>query len=376
MLVNVDSKAFRFAVDAARKAVDNRQYVECLRGVRIVASHADGVTVTGTNLDEWCSAEVDGADVQAAGSVLVSSARELSAIVKELGSGTITLSTSSVTDGLQITAAGSVTTVATLPLEDYPTDPIVGDSVGTVTLPAADMLTMVSTVVRFASKDMTRPVLTAACLEADGSRLTASATDSYRLGFDWFANPGSFTGPVLVRAAALSIVGRYAKGSDGVTMTADSDRITMTVGNIVVTSRLVQGQYPDVQRLLPDSFEGTFTVDRKAAAAAAVRASKADGAKTNPLRMIVTADSLELVMSVQDGVTSTATLAASDSRQYSRDGVDPVTIGCNASFLADALAASVSPSVTVDYINPLRPFVIRNGKPDSGVLQMPIRLAG
>ena len=51
MLVNVDSKAFRFAVDAARRTVDNRQYVECLRGVRIVASHVDGVTVTGTNLD-------------------------------------------------------------------------------------------------------------------------------------------------------------------------------------------------------------------------------------------------------------------------------------------------------------------------------------
>lgn len=363
------------AVGAARRAVDNRAFVPVLRGLRLEAGANGVLRVTGTDMSETVTAAVP-CETAEAGAAVVASARDFVETVKGYGPGIVTLSASGESVQLEH-ESGASSSVPALSLEDWPAAPELGESSARFVLSLRDWRRLFRSVFRFASSDETRPVLTAVRFElAPEATVYAVATDSYRLGFDYadaLEASGETGASGLVPARALRAIGKAPRGIDSVVLSIGLDYARLEAGNVSVLSRLISGQYPDWRRLLPDSFSGSVTFEAESAAAAAVRFAKTDAGKSTPMRLELSpAPAFNLTTADAEGAVSSSAPVSVIRAEIA----ETVTIGCNARFLADALEAVGSDSVTADYINPLRPILFRNGRAGAGVLQMPIRLAG
>lgn len=370
------------AASVARRAVDVRAYTPVLRGLLIEAGADGAVSVTGTDLSERATVSVS-CSVLEPGAVVVDSARDFLETVKGFGADTVTLH---VFDGfLRIEHATGSCSIPTLPIADWPATPDVGDVRASFELARADWRRLTSSVFRFASKDATRPTLTAVWFGIEpASVVRAVAMDSYRLGFD-YADAIEATGSLdaasgLVPARALAMIGKTAAGADSVRASFGLEWVRIEAGAVSILSHLIVGQYPDWRRFMPDAgaFVGSVTFEAAPAVSAAERFAKTAAGKTAPMRLELQSapsfDRPSFALATVDATTGS--VASSATVPVQRASVpEAVTIGCNARFLQDAIEAIGSDSVTVDYINPLRPLIFRNGRADAGVLQMPIRLA-
>ncbi len=138
--------------------------------------------------------------------------------------------------------------------EDFPRLPVIDPSRHTIA--TASLLETVDRVARSASKDESRPVLTGIQVRFEGKKLFMAATDSYRLSFK--ETELETEGPELeaiIPARALAELSRIAAGTETVELGVNENTVVFGTGDTWLTTRRIDGQFPDVSRLLPESFE-------------------------------------------------------------------------------------------------------------------------
>src|SRR4029079_6444433 len=146
----------------------------------------------------------------------------------------------------------------TLRLEDFPPFPeLDGDE--RVQVPAPAFVETVGKVARSASRDETRPVLTGILVSASGEELRMVATDSYRLSVKetrlHAALDGSFEANVPARALQeLTRIVQHGQ-ADQLAVSVRSNQVVFEVAGVVLSSRLIDGQFPNYRQLLPDTYE-------------------------------------------------------------------------------------------------------------------------
>src|SRR5262245_62960104 len=153
----------------------------------------------------------------------------------------------------------------TLPTEDFPKLPE-APSEGRLTVPAAAFVDTIARVARAASRDETRPHLTGVLVTASGSELRMVATDSYRLGVKETRLDSELSGSLEanVPARTLQELGRIASagGAELIGVAALENQVVFTVEGVVLSSRLVEGRFPNYQQLLPEAYEHELRVSR------------------------------------------------------------------------------------------------------------------
>ncbi|HEY2636894.1 MAG TPA: DNA polymerase III subunit beta, partial [Solirubrobacteraceae bacterium] len=260
----------------------------------------------------------------------------------------------------------------TLRAEDFPPLPEPGgDSV--VAVPATAFVETVARVARSASRDETRPVLTGILVSAGEDELRMVATDSYRLSVKEtkLEQPleGSFEANVPARA--LQELSRIAQSDapedDTLRIGVRANQVVFEVGGVVLSSRLIEGQFPNYRQLLPDAYEHELTVSGSELTDVVRRISLL-AQKTAPLRLAFAQG--ELTVSAQTPDVGEAREAMPIAFQG-----DALEIGFNPEFLRDGLESVESQDVALKLISPLRPGLIEAAD-GSGFLYliMPIRL--
>lgn len=160
---------------------------------------------------------------------------------------------------------------------DFPKLPAFSDE-GAMSVPAGTFAYLADKAAKVASKDATRPVLAAVLVESYEDALRAVSTDSYRLcvaeahaeGAKGAEGAEDAARTAIVTANALREVARLAKaagdgeGKEQVGVSLSESHACFRVGGAVVSGRLVEGNFPDYARLLPESFAGSITVERTA----------------------------------------------------------------------------------------------------------------
>ena len=158
-------------------------------------------------------------------------------------------------DGVVHVSSGSYSSkLNVFSAEDFPRLPSVDPAPHTIA--TASLLETVDRVARSASKDESRPVLTGIQVRFEGTRLFMAATDSYRLSFKQTELEQS--GPdleAIIPARALTELGRIAAGTDSVALGVNENTVVFGTGDTWLTTRRIDGQFPDVARLLPEAFE-------------------------------------------------------------------------------------------------------------------------
>jgi DNA polymerase-3 subunit beta len=268
---------------------------------------------------------------------------------------------------LEITSGSYASKVNVFSAEDFPRLPSVDVALHTIT--ASTLLGTIEKVARAASRDESRPVLTGILVRFEGDTLTMAATDSYRLAVK--ETQLGETGPELdaiIPARALQELARLAAGAETVSLGVHENHVIFGVGDIWLTTRRIDGQFPNYNQLLPETFEVEVTTPR-VPLLEVVRRSAVLAQRNSPLRLRFTESELSVSAQTQDVGEAREALEV----EYAGE---PLEIGFNPDFLRDGLDAVAGETVQLKLINPLRPGLISAPDESFWYLIMPIRLAG
>ncbi|MBC7297696.1 MAG: DNA polymerase III subunit beta [Demequina sp.] len=375
MKFSVERDVLNDAVAWTARAVPHRPPVPVLAGVLIEADGAGTVKLSSFDYEVSARGEFP-ADVEDPGSVLVSGRllREISnALPHKLVKFELEGSKVSVTCG------ASRFSLATMPVDQYPALPTMPDTSGTVD--GGDLLSAAQQVQSAASRDETLPILTGVRMEIEGERISLLATDRYRLALrelTWKPGTPDISAIALVRAKTLTDTAK-ALGSGEVHLALSAgqgvDLIGFSAGGLVTTSLLMDGEYPQVRRLFPESsaitavvsttelIEATRRVALVAERNAAVRLAFSDGEVVLDAGHSDDAQASEAIEAIVEG--------------------GEITVAFNPGFLLDGLTALGAPYVRLGFTQDTKPVdFVGLDKPGGTIasefryLLVPIRIAG
>ncbi len=362
MTVSRDELAGKLAI--VSRGVSTRTAVLVLGGIQLRAE-AGKLHLAATDMEVSLRATVE-ANVSDEGTAVVPG-RLLLDIARSLPEGEVTIEHKPEEAVVVVSAGSAMYRLHTYSNEDFPRLPEIDND----TLNAVERDALVETIARVsrsASRDESRPVLTGILVRFETGKLVMAATDSYRLAVK--ETPVSGTLPELeaiIPARALQELGRIAAGSDEIQLGVQDNHVVFGAEGTWLTTRRIDGQFPNYRQLLPEQFEHEVPLAREEALDVVRRVSLM-AQRNSPIRLRF-ADGMLTVRAVTQDVGEAA---ESLPAPYN---ADPLEIGFNAEFLRDGLESVESDSVTFKLISPLRPAVL-GGDDDYVYLIMPIRLAG
>jgi DNA polymerase-3 subunit beta len=364
MTVSRDELAGRLATVA--RGVSTRTTVLVLGGIQLRAE-AGKLHLAATDMEVSLRASIDAA-VDGEGTVIVPG-RLLLDIARSLPGDEVAIEHRPEEAVVIVTSGTANYRLHTYSSEDFPRLPDV-ESVVLHTVDRDALAETISRVGRSASRDESRPVLTGILVKFEPSKLIMAATDSYRLAVK--ETPVDATLPELeaiIPARALQELARIAAGSDEVQLGMHDNHAVFGADGVWLTTRRIDGQFPNYRQLLPEQFEHEVVLPRDEALEVVRRVSLM-AQRNSPLRLRFADGELTVSAVTQDVGEASEALPA----PYT--AADPLEIGFNAEFLRDGLESIASDSVKFKLISPLRPAVLEGDTDDYVYLIMPIRLAG
>ncbi len=349
------------------RVASTRSAVQALSGVMIAATDA-GTELLATDMEVGLRVPL-AAEVSRPGEAVLP-ARLLLDVVRALPSEKLTLELRAAEQDVELLCGGALFHLRTLRVEDFPSLPRAGADTR-VMLPANAFVQTVERVARSASRDETRPVLTGILISAADRELRMVATDSYRLSVKRTELEVPLQGSLEanVPARALQELARIAQQSQGAELTAGvgQNQVIFELDGVVLSSRLIDGQFPNYRQLIPESVEHELRL-ATSEFADVVRRMSLLAQKNAPLRLAFAEG--ELTVSAQTPDVG----EASETIPVPFHG-EPFDIGFNPEFLRDGVESIDTDELVLKLISPLRPGLIES--PDSGdfvYLVMPIRL--
>ena len=351
----------------AGRAVSTRSAMPSLGGILVTAT-GGSVELRATDMEVGLSLAVD-ADVDAEGSALLPG-RLLVDVVRSLPSGErVAVELRPEQRDVEITAGTARFHLRTLAAEDFPRLPqLEGD---TMAMPAPAFADTVERVARAASRDEVRPILTGILVSAEETTLTMVATDSYRLSVKHteLEQPVGQALEANVPARALRELARIVASEEAeeVEIALPGNQVLFRAGGVVLSSRLIEGQFPSYKQLIPESFDHEIRLPREELLDAARRVSQL-AQRNAPLRLAFSDQELTIAAETPDVGDASEAMPA----PYSGDALE---IAFNPEFLIAGIESVETDEIVVRITSPLRPGLLEPlGSDDFRYLVMPIRL--
>jgi DNA polymerase III subunit beta len=347
------------------RAVSTRANVQILSGV-LLRAEAGRLNLAATDMELSLRSSLE-AQIEGEGSVVVPG-RLLVDLVRLLPENEVTFEHRAEENVLHVTCGPSSATLNTYAAEDFPRLPDL-DAVGTFTVDRTSFLDTVSRVARSASRDESRPVLTGILVRFEAGKLVMAATDSYRLSVKETALEGDTPDlEAIIPARALGELARIAQDGDTVEVGVHENQVVFATGDAWLTSRRIDGQFPNYRQLLPEGFEHDVTLPR-GEILDVVRRVGVMVQRTSPIQLRFAEGELTVFARTQDVGEAKESVPV----QFSGD---PLEIGFNADFLREGIESIAANEIQLRLISPLRPAVIEGDEDDPTYLIMPIRLPG
>jgi DNA polymerase-3 subunit beta len=359
-----DDLAQRLATVA--RAVSTRSSVQVLLGV-LLRAEAGKLELAATDMELSLRTSFD-ADVEGEGAVVVPG-RLLVDLVRLLPAEEVSFEHRAEEGVVRLECGPASYRLNTYSVEDFPRLPEV-DLLQTFGVDRAALLDTVSRVSRSASRDESRPVLTGILVRFEGGKVVMAATDSYRLSVKESALEGAAPPDLeaIVPARALGELARIATAGEAVELGVHENQVVFNAGDVWLTTRRIDGQFPNYRQLVPETFEHEVVLPR-GELLDVVRRTAVLAVRNSPLRLRFAEGELTISAQSQDVGEARESLPAAYAGE-------PMEIGFNAEFLRDGIESVTSDDVTLKLISPLRPGLITGGTDDFWYLIMPIRLAG
>jgi DNA polymerase-3 subunit beta len=365
--ISLEREALLGQLQTVSRVASTRSAIQALSGVQIAAS-AGACELRATDMDVGLRVPLE-AEVVREG-IVVLPARLLLDVVRALPTPQVSLELRSAEQDVELVSGNATFHIRTLRAEDFPPFPE-PDPESAISVPAQAFVATALKVAGSASRDETRPVLTGILVSASDRELRMVATDSYRLSVKETAleTPLQSAFEVNVPARALQELARVAGhvADEQLQVSVRQNQVLFVLGGVILSSRLIDGQFPNYRQLLPESFEHELRVS-SSEITDVVRRISLLAQKNAPLRMAFKQG--ELTVSAQTPDVGEAL----ESLPVAFQG-EPLEIGFNPEFLRAGLEAIEQGDVLVKLISPLRPGLIEAADESRfQYLIMPIRL--
>lgn len=337
-----------------------------LPGIRL-ALEGDRLEVTGTDQDLTIATEVAVSGL--ADGVVVAPSRLVTDIVRALEPGAVQLQGDE--EELQVSAGRSQFTLRPYRPGDFPHLPT--HSGETVSLSTAGLAESLRQVVRAASSEDTRPVLTGVLMAAEADGLRLVATDSYRLAVKDIPSATGILSEgqkVLVPSRALSELQRLLGNAPGaVDVALGAHDVRFSIGQVKLTTRLIEGDFPPYRQLIPLNYPNKLVIGKEPFIDAIRRVRLVARDATTPARISLRSGTVQLSVITNDWGQATEEVDA----KY--EGTE-MTIAFNPQYLAEGVEAVSGDEVVLETIDALKPATLKPTDSSNYVyLLMPVRVA-
>jgi DNA polymerase-3 subunit beta len=354
------------ALAVVGRAVSTRATVQVLGGVLLRAGDGQ-VELAATDMELSLRLSVN-AQVEGEGAV-VAPGRLLVDLARLLPDSEVVVDHRPEQGVLGITCGPAAYKLNTYSAEDFPKLPEVAGA-QTFTVDSGVFLDTVAKVARSASRDESRPVLTGVLVRFEGSKLVMAATDSYRMSVKEteLESAAAEELEAIVPARALTELSRVAQDAAELKIGVQENHVVFGAGDIWLTTRRIDGQFPNYKQLLPETFEHEVALPREEFLEV-VRRAAVMAQRNSPLRLRFAEGEVTISAQTQD------VGEAKESLPVPFTG-EALEIGFNPDFLRDGLESVETDEIALRLISPLRPGLLRSDEEDFSYLIMPIRLAG
>jgi DNA polymerase-3 subunit beta len=365
--ISLERDALFAQLQTVSRVASTRSAIQALSGVQLSAQ-TSGCELRATDMDVGLRVPLE-AEVAREGTVVLP-ARLILDVVRSLPADHISIEARSAEQDVEVVAGNATFHIRTLRGDDFPPFPE-PDPDSSVELPADAFVSTALKVAGSASRDETRPVLTGILVSASDRELRMVATDSYRLSVKetTLETPLTSGFEVNVPARALQELARLVSHDqdEPLSVSVRQNQVLFTLGRVVLSSRLIDGQFPNYRQLLPETFEHELRLAGPELTEVVRRISLL-AQKNAPLRLAFGEG--ELTVSAQTPDVG----EARESMPVAFTG-EPLEIGFNPEFLRAGLEAIDEGDVLLKLISPLRPGLIESGDESRfRYLIMPIRL--
>ena len=351
-------------LSAAGRATSGKSTIQVLSHILLRAEEG-AVELAATDMELSLRVPVD-ATVEQSGAVVLP--RLVADIVRTMPEGPVSIEHRANEGVVAVEGGASTFRLNCLQATDFPELPA-DEGVGIV-IPAEPLVETVERVVRSASRDETRPVLTGALVRLGPEGMVMVATDSYRLAVRQAPldpAPAELR-EAIVPARALSEVARLVgmAKAEAVEVVLTEAQALFRIGDLRLTTRVIDGQFPDYRQLVPDEFEHEVVFDRGELLSVLGRIGVL-AQRTAPVRLAF--ESGQVTIS-----------AISEQLGEGRESLpvpfagEPLEMGFNHEFLRNGAESVDGDQLRLGLISPLRPGLLRGEGDDYRYLLMPIRL--
>ena len=368
MKLTVSRETFLAKLGIAVRGASTRSAIQTLAGV-LIRVEEGRAELEATDMELGLRVSLEPTESSPGKAVIPG--RLLLDVVRSLPADSLSLEYRSAQQDVELVSGSAKFHLRTLPPEDFPKLPETPTD-GVMRVPSAAFVDTIARVARAASRDETRPHLTGVLVTASGRELRMVATDSYRLSVKETQLAEGLEGSLEanVPARTLQELGRIAGAGSAETIgvTALENQVVFTVDDVMLSSRLVEGRFPNYQQLLPEAYEHELKVSREELLEV-VRRVGLLAQRNAPLRLSFSEGALDVSAQTPD------VGEASESLPIPFNG-EPLEIGFNPEFFRDGLESAESEELILKLISPLRPGLLESGDEGSNFvyLVMPIRL--
>lgn len=354
------------ACGIASRAAASKSPIPALEGLLLQAS--DRLTVTGYDLKKGIYTQLE-AEVKEQGSVVVG-ARLFGEMIRRLPDGIVTISTD-INNNVNVKCGKSEFNFMGISPEDYPEMPVV-DGVNNIALPQKILGSMINqTIFAVADNDM-RPIYTGTLFDIEGEELTLVAVDGYRLAkrSEKLESARMENCSFVVPGSALADIERICGDSEElVKISVGAKHISFSIGETVVVSRRLEGEFLNYKKSIPESFKYTVKVDRGEFMSAIDRVALIVSERnTSPVRMSFNDGNIDCLCVTPIG-------RAEDVCTCEGSG-EGLQIGFNDRYLKDALKAAAKEELNVCLNSASSPCIITaaDGSENFTYMILPVRL--
>lgn len=354
------------AINVASRAAASKSPIPALEGLLIEASTV--VKVTGYDLKKGIYSKVE-ADIDECGTIVMG-ARLFGEIIRRIPDGIVTVTTDQ-KQNVNVKCGKSEFNFIGLSPDDYPELPTV-DTLSSITLPQPVLKSMINqTIFAVATNDI-RPIYTGTLFEVEGDTLTLVSVDGYRLAkrTEKLENAGMDNCSFVVPGNALSDVERICTDEEGtVSISVGSKHIAFTVGDNVVVTRRLEGDFLNYRKSIPENFRYVIGVERSSFMQTIDRVAIIVSEKnSNPVRM-----------NFNDGFIycrCITPIGKAEDTCFCDGNGENLEIGFNDRYVMDALKASGKDKLNICLNTASSPCIITaaDGTTDFTYMILPVRL--
>jgi DNA polymerase III subunit beta len=346
------------AVQTVGRAVSGRSTLPILSHILVQPQGGGALKLVATDLEMWMESRLTaqlqgGLEDPDETSGFTAPARVFTELLGALPDGDVSMERPEGGNKIHVHCARSDYQILGLPAEEFPAPPDI-QATAAFNIKGDLLRDMIRHVLFAVSTDETRPILTGVLLSVKGDTLKMVATDTHRLAVRTAKLEGESEGDsqAIIPARAMNELLRLASDEDTISISLAPGQARFGVGTTTMVTRLLEGQFPNYERVIPTSFDRKLTLETTEIAKAVKRAAIV--ARDNANRVVLETEGAQLVLSAESDKVG----SVREEIEVAREG-DDIQIAFNAKYMVDVLNVVETEGVVLELTEPLRPGILR-----------------